>query len=199
MDPITLWDAFFERYHLPDFPLPDACTIVDLGANAGYTAASFASIYPGAKIIAVEMDAANAALCSKNLAQFGDRCRVVHAAIWSRSGTIAYDGNNVHSYSIGAASGVSLSAPALTIEQLFDDFGLDQVDYLKMDIEGAEAQVLQPQMVWPRRVRNLSVEVHPPATLDGCKALLAAHGFSATLHGRHASALIARKRVQATE
>src|SRR5262245_18098994 len=45
-DALVLWDTFGGRYHLPPAPLKPDCVICDLGANAGYTAAHFASLYP---------------------------------------------------------------------------------------------------------------------------------------------------------
>jgi FkbM family methyltransferase len=193
MDPITLWDAFFRGYHLPTFPLPHARTILDLGANAGYTAASFAAEYPNATIVAVEMDADNASLCERNVEQFGSRCRVLHAAIWSTSGPILYGGNNVHDYSIGSGGHSTRTTEATTIEDLLDRLELTQVDYLKMDIEGAEASVLRSPIRWASRVRSLSVEVHPPATMEQCRHDLIENGFDCRVHPQHPSSLVARR------
>ena len=194
MDPITLWDAMFEGYHLPTFSLSDPRVILDLGANAGYTAVSFAMRYPDARVIAVEMDDDNAALCARNIARFGSRCEVIRAAIWSTVGTISYNGKNVHDYSVSAAaSGSSKIAPAITIEALLDRFGLSIVDYLKMDIEGAEAAVLTPPIGWASRVRAMSIEVHPPATAGGCRDALIAAGFDCRSHPHHPSSIEARR------
>jgi len=193
MDPITLWDALYWKYHLPNFPLVAPTTIVDLGANAGYAAANLAATYPSATIIAVEMDAANASLCARNLAQFGERCRVVQAAVWSETGSISYSGSNVHSYSVHDHSGGAKVAPAITLPQLFTDQGVEHVDYLKMDIEGAEAEVLASPTGWIERVQNISLEVHPPATLEGCRARLNDLGFVTEIHRHHPSALVARR------
>jgi FkbM family methyltransferase len=49
--------------------------------------------------------------------------------------------------------------PSVTLLQLLDEHGLSEVDLLKMDIEGAEFQVLEdPEGL--RRCRYLIVEVH---------------------------------------
>jgi FkbM family methyltransferase len=195
MDPITLWDAFHAGYHLPDFELPDRCTILDLGANAGYTAASFAIRYPRARIVAVEMDEDNAALCARNVAQFGTRCQVVHAAVWSEPGAITYGGGNVHDYSVLSTTGSRLkTARAVTIGGLLTELQIERVDYLKMDIEGAEGPVLHDAREWAPRVLSLSVEVHPPCTIGECKAALEREGFSCRIHGTHSCALIATRR-----
>src|SRR5690348_795487 len=40
-DAAVLWDTFHEKFHLPPCPLPTGATILDLGANVGYTAIHF--------------------------------------------------------------------------------------------------------------------------------------------------------------
>lgn len=192
MDPITLWDAFFSAYHLPLPGMQVRSVILDLGANAGYTATSLATRYPHARVIAVEMDADNAAVCARNVAQFGDRCEVVHAAIWSAGGSVSYGGRNVHDFAIGSSSSTSsLSAPAITIDDVMDQRSIATVDYVKMDIEGAEASVLQPPIAWAGRVNGLSMEVHPPATFEWCREVLTGAGFECSPHPEHLAGLVA--------
>ena len=192
MDPITLWDAFFNGYHLPGFALAQPSVIVDLGANVGYTAASFASRYREARVIAVEMDTANARLCEQNLTIFGNRCSVLNAAIWSSAGTVDYGGSGVHEYAIAAPSPNGKKAAAITIPGVLSRYGIQQVDYLKMDIEGAEAEVLAKADEWADRVRSMSIEVHPPATLQRCEQILTQLGFACSPHPKHPAAFLAR-------
>jgi FkbM family methyltransferase len=194
MDAITLWDAFFYAYHLPVPGMHVSSVILDLGANAGYTAASLATRYPRARVIAVEMDADNAAVCARNVAQFGDRCEVIHAAIWSAGGSVTYGGGNVHDFAIGAGSATSSrTAPAITVDEVMDQRSIAAVDYVKMDIEGAEASVLRPPISWAARVNSLSLEVHPPATFDWCRDVLTDAGFICSAHPNHPAGLIAAR------
>ena len=76
----VVYDTFEGRYHLPPAGIGAVRTILDLGANIGLTMAHFAVLYPQARILGVELDAGNFALCRKNIEAFGDRCRVLHAA-----------------------------------------------------------------------------------------------------------------------
>src|SRR5262245_46133614 len=66
-----------------------ARVIVDLGANVGYTSVFFLNAFPDAFVLAVEPDPANADICAKNLAVYGDRARVLEAAIWNYSTHLA--------------------------------------------------------------------------------------------------------------
>jgi len=71
----TLRNTVVSQYHLPLQPLAvDSLqlgakpVILDLGANAGYTVAHFAAVYPTARIVGVEMDAENVRLAQRNTA-----------------------------------------------------------------------------------------------------------------------------------
>jgi FkbM family methyltransferase len=182
-DTRVLCDTFCGLFHLPpaNARLPDDAVILDLGANVGYTAAHLAVLYPRARVISVELDEENAQLAKRNLAPFGSRCEVVHAAIWSEDGEVAYGGDQEWAFSVDGSGTTRTSstrtAPAIRIETLLSQRGIDHVDYMKMDIEGAEAAVLTPDAGWPQFVRSMRLETHLPATIEGCQRLLEKSGF----------------------
>lgn len=91
-DQFALDDAFVGRYHLPPPELAgeQLDVIWDLGANIGLTMAHFARLYPQAVVIGLELDADNAELCGRNTAAWGDRCEIVHAAVWTEDGEVEY-------------------------------------------------------------------------------------------------------------
>src|SRR2546423_10945300 len=64
--------------------------IWDLGAHIGLASAHYAVLYPTAHIAAVELERTNAQLCRRNLSQFGHRCEVVEAAVWTSSGEVTF-------------------------------------------------------------------------------------------------------------
>lgn len=195
-DAAVLWGTFGERFHRPPRALPEGALILDLGANVGYTAVDFAVSHPRARVVAVEMDAANVAVARRNLEPFGDRVTVVHAAIWSHDGEVGYAGADEWGFYVRSDAEETAglrTAPAMTMPTLMKRYSIERVDYLKMDVEGAESEVLTPDSSWLRRCRLLQVEVHPPATLSGCEAALRAHGFSVKRHLRHGGCLIASR------
>ncbi|MGH2876326.1 MAG: FkbM family methyltransferase, partial [Solirubrobacteraceae bacterium] len=51
------------------------------------------------------------------------------------------------------------------------------VDFVKMDIEGAEREVLRQETAWASKVRSIGVEVHPPYTVEQCEHDLRDLGF----------------------
>ena len=193
-DSAALWGAFGEKLHRPHVPLTGKVVILDLGANVGYTAVDFAVCYPEARIIAVEMDAANADMARRNLQIFGERCIVVQAAVWSHSGEVNYSGEEAWGFHVDPSQDEingHQRAPAITIPTLLDRLALRKVDFMKVDIEGAEAEILKPTASWLKQIAALKVEVHPPATIRECKAALQANGFAVTCDTWYPSCLVA--------
>jgi FkbM family methyltransferase len=193
-DAEVLWDTFGGGYHRPPGPLPREATILDLGANVGYTAVDFALRYPRARIVAVELDEGNATVASLNLQPFGERCVVVRAAVWSSDGEVAYGGDEAWGLHVleDLGDAPTGSAPAIRVGTLIDRLSIDRVDYVKMDIEGGEAEVLaDPE--WMSRVESIKVEVHPPATLDSCAEMLGSGGFVVERDRRHTECLAGRR------
>jgi hypothetical protein len=65
------------------------------------------------------------------------------------------------------------SSLAITVEELMKTYGVQHIDFLKMDIEGAEFAIFRDSARWLEGVDNLAMEVHRrPATrrrlLNGC-------------------------------
>jgi FkbM family methyltransferase len=52
---------------------------------------------------------------------------------------------------------------AATVDEVMDAHHLDRVDFLKMDIEGAEFLIFRDSVRWLERVDNLAMEVHTHA------------------------------------
>ena len=200
-DPWVLWDVFCNEFQLPPPEVAAPRSIVDLGANVGYTAAYFAAKYPDATVLAVEMDADNYAVARANIESFGERCTLVHAAVWDRDGDLEYEGGEEQGFHVvtsksADAAGQRRRVRSRALESLFTEHGLESIDYVKMDIEGAEDQVLMESAPWLRRVRALKIELHPPATAEECSRRLERAGFLVRADDRHDQCIVAVRRDQ---
>lgn len=122
-----------------------ASTVVDLGANIGVSVEVFRQMFPRARIIAVELERRNADLCKAN--HHADRrVSIVNGAIWPKAGRVSVKdvGDGEWAYRTEASVGDgAASVPALTYRQILEMHDLRSIDVLKMDIEGAEAEVLE--------------------------------------------------------
>lgn len=190
-DPIVVQDTFVARYHLPPRgTVPkDARHIWDLGSNIGLTAADMAVRYPSARIVAVELDPANAAICERNVASWSDRVDVVGAAVWVEDGEIRFSrapGRELEARVEAVAEGAATeTAAALSLDTLLEREGSPRVDYVKMDIEGAERDVLRQNTGWAASVRVIKVECHDPYSVEDCVEDLRALGFDARRDHSH--------------
>jgi len=173
-DPYVAVGAFHGRYHLPSADLEAPRLIWDLGANIGLTMRQMAAFFPAARIVGVELDPENLALAERNLLPVASRCELVEGAVWPEPGTISYGTPDAEdAYRVDKAG--SRTAKAITLDELRDRVG--EPDYVKMDIEGAEGDVLTRNTAWASSVSRIGVEYHVPYGLDDCKRDLRALGF----------------------
>jgi FkbM family methyltransferase len=200
----TVRDVFKYGYHLPEWPLAPNATIVDLGSNVGYSLLDFSQRYPSANLIGVELDGGNIEVARVNTR---DRSvSILHAAIAAVDGVVSYDSSrNADAFSISSRSPQSdqdIQVRALSLNSLISEAGLDSVDYMKIDIEGAEFDIFAADVdsSWLDKVNQLNIEVHGWVWLEEAEAenelrriigILQLHGFIAELSTRHPSAIVA--------
>ncbi len=153
--------------------------IVDAGAYIGDTSAYFLSRYPEARVIAIEPNADNAALAERNLALYNGRAALLRCALWGSKRTVGMVGRETR-FAVSSDDG---DIPTIDVPALLADFNLTQIDVLKMDIEGAEVDVLRSGVGgWLRRVRLLLLETHGSEIEQVVLPLLADEGFSLRRH-----------------
>lgn len=168
-DARVLQQVFIDReYDSAELPAT-ASTVVDLGANVGFAAVFFALRYPNCRLLAVEPEASNFVALVANTANFGARITRLQAAAWTRDGTInlrADDDQGVFldhwgvQVSETTAPG-GLTTPCLRLVTMFDRMRFDEVDILKIDIEGAELELFSEGAdAWLPRVHLIIIETH---------------------------------------
>lgn len=190
----VVYTAFVHQSHLPPagLRLSNEPLILDLGANIGCTMAHMAVLFPNARIIGVELDKENALLCKENISKWSDRCTLVEAGIWFEDGEIKYSRPENHQDAFRISDGdapandETHSARSISLSTLLNEYcqPYQAIDYLKMDIEGAERTVLRTNTDWAERVRCIKVELHEYA-IEDCISDLQHLGFEATADGSH--------------
>jgi FkbM family methyltransferase len=73
---------------------------------------------------------------------------IVAKAVWDQAGTLEFDGSGQSFHARGSAdtrptTSAALRMPSTTIDETVEALGLERVDFIKMDIEGAERQALR--------------------------------------------------------
>jgi FkbM family methyltransferase len=133
--------------------------ILDCGANIGLSVIYFKHLYPEAAITAFEPDPGIFALLTKNLASFGYHdISLVSKAVWIDDGilTFAPDGS-VGGRIVGQTNGTGyIEVPTVRLRDYLDQ----PIDFLKIDIEGAESEVILDCADLLKNVDALFVEYH---------------------------------------
>ncbi|WP_341891694.1 FkbM family methyltransferase [Variovorax sp. YR752] len=188
----TLVSCFVKGFHRPLQPLPPRPTILDIGANVGYTLVDFRHHHPDARLIGVEMDADNHALASRNVEGLGN-VQLLRAAVWCEDGEVRYDASaDADAFAVGSGGAAQRSVEALTMGTLLDRCGVSRADYVKLDIEGAEKDLFERgELGWLQRVEQISIELHGTLKAPELMALLREHGFQAAKDARHWDTVVA--------
>lgn len=134
--------------------------IFDLGANVGFASLFFARCNPQARIVAIEADPRAHARLVRNVQQLPN-VLTLHRAVSATDGAVTFFSSR---FSIGSSltqqslDDEAVQVPASRLETLMDEVGVDHIDLLKIDIEGAEFQVLANAPL--ERVGELTAEIH---------------------------------------
>jgi FkbM family methyltransferase len=163
----------------------DAPFILDGGSNIGLAIIYFKQHYPRATVVGFEPDPKACAALRANLGAFGLGDVEVHsAALWKEAGALPFMPDDADGGRVVATDPerTSCTVPAVRLRDHLDR----PVDLLKLDIEGAETEVLLDCRDRLGNVRNLFVEYHSfadrPQTLPALTALLAEAGFRLHVH-----------------
>lgn len=137
------------------FPTEELKTVIDCGAYNGDTVREFLSINPSAEhIYAIEPDEKNLKKLCRYLEEndLSDRVTAVGTAVSSHSGTgiFASGGNRNSTLFCGSYQNKERAVPLITVDSLSENI---HTDYLKYDVEGAEAEALRGSENTVRRDR----------------------------------------------
>lgn len=137
--------------------------IVDAGANVGYASVYFANKFPDATILAVEPESGNFRMLERNTSNYPN-VRSVKSAVWNEDTYLRVIDNGQGSWAFTVES-CSADTPgsfkATSISTLLKSTSLQEIDILKMDIEGAEKEVFTSNYEsWLGHVKVMIVELH---------------------------------------
>ncbi len=139
--------------------------VLDCGANVG-TFARFALDAGAAKVVAIEPAPDNIECLRRNFAKeiAGGRLVIYPKGVWDKDDMLEFlvdpENQAADSFVIhreGAQATVKL--PLTTIDKIVAELGLPKVDYIKMDIEGAEVRAI-------RGAKGTIARYHPRLSLS---------------------------------
>jgi FkbM family methyltransferase len=148
-----------EDYHVDDLPPP--ATILDLGSNMGASLIYFRLRYPQARIVGVEVDPLVFPMLERNVGPFPD-IELVNVGVAGASGEATlFHNEQSWASSLKPIWGTTteITVPTRSLEDLLEEFDMPVLDLLKIDVEGAEWDVLSSFSRFDR-IRSIVGEIH---------------------------------------
>ena len=138
--------------------------ILDCGGNIGCAAVYFANKYPNAQIYSIEPEKDNFTLLKYNTA-FYDNVHFINSALWDKETFVRVEDRgygNLGFMTVETTADDPNALKTTTIGKILADSGFDEIDLLKIDIEGAEKEVFAAPDVdeWLPKVKVLVIELH---------------------------------------
>src|SRR5260370_24702397 len=150
---------------------------VDLGVKPGLFSVLAGGV--GCRVIAVEAQRGFVRELKELASVLGVAAQisVENALIGARTGTL------FKSSALASASHADGFVPPLvSMDELFLKHQVDQLDFLKVDIEGSEFDVFRAGSEWLSKVRRIAMEVHPEfGSASELQATLESSGMSVEL------------------
>jgi FkbM family methyltransferase len=202
LDKAVLNEVWLENCYDPNvFGMPfdwrQCRTIIDIGSRLGSFALYAAAKSPQAHVYAYEPDPQNAALIQKSLqlSSMEDRVTLREQAVAGTSGSMDFYSSEECSgwsslYPLASAAR-RITVPVVTLSQLLDEHSIGICDFIKIDCEGAEYDMLYrcPREVL-KRLRFIALEYHrieggDSYTPSALAAFLREHGFEVSQYKKY--------------
>lgn len=160
--------------------------VLDIGGHIGSFVCLAACLWPSARIATVEPHPETCEVLRRNVARYGSRVQVIHAAVAKVSGEAQLC--EAHSSmclldEFWPSAPAKITVPAYTMQEILAITKFPRIDFLKLDCEGGEYIALQ-QLAEARllsRVGLIRGEWHIEAWNDRIeRALAATHSLTIT-------------------
>jgi len=159
--------------------------IYDLGANIGIASLSLATLCPEARIYGFEPVPANFEICARNYSNLAN-AQAFNYAVGSFTGTMNFElssdpeAGRLSANTEGCVSNSDngIKVEVWTVSDLVEIKGLPPPDFLKVDVEGSEFDVLTGLGVYAKGVKQIHVETHSIELKDKCVRWLNSNGFT---------------------
>jgi FkbM family methyltransferase len=183
------YDAIIEQQIYEFDSRSDSPMIIDGGANIGLALFYFKTRFPKSRIIAFEPDPNLFQILTRNVETWGfTDVQLNNCALWTKNDVLKFECEGGHSGSLveGNRDSQHLETQIEVPTRALSDYLREPVDFLKLDIEGAETQVLRSCEPLLGNVRKLFVEYHSypnvPQTIAELLTILDRAGFRVSIH-----------------
>ncbi|MER9200798.1 FkbM family methyltransferase [Mesorhizobium sp. M0933] len=141
--------------------------VIDAGGYIGMSAIAFARRFPTSRIVVLEPDLENYHLASENCRAL-ENVDVLNCALGSVEGSVSLYDRGTGAWGFTTVQDATDASelkrigevPSVTVSTLLRRYGVEGVDLLKLDIEGAEHDVLSGRPEWIAKCGVIIAELH---------------------------------------
>ena len=153
------WQFFLEeQYNIKINFTPEY--IIDAGANIGLFSIFMKNKFPNSKIICIEPDEKNFAILNENTKKY-DNIFLEKKGLWNKNAVL-----KISNMSDSNCSGLVVeennngNIESINMKNLIDNYNMNCIDILKIDIEGSEKEIFNDNPDWLTKVKILIIELH---------------------------------------
>ena len=166
--------------------------IIDCGSNIGLSILYLKQLYPESKIIGFEADPTVYKTLEANLKSFGyDDIEIYNKALWKEETTLEFAVEGADGGRVAQNEDKSFKSRVKVPAVCLSNYLSQPVDFLKLDIEGAETEVIKECADYLHQVKNLFVEYHSfweqPQTVNEILSILKDADFRVSIRSQFAS------------
>jgi FkbM family methyltransferase len=183
----TFEEFFSSRYRIlpPELPALEPKVIYDIGANIGIASLYYAGYFPDARFFGFEPVPDNLEVCRRNYGNLRDS-EVFPWAIGARSQISTFEfaecdlrGGGLHGAMTTDVLGAKkrIEVQVYSVADLITEKKLPPPGFVKIDVEGAEFDVLQGIGDQGRTIKRILIETHGEQLMIDCMKWVLNHGF----------------------
>jgi len=171
-DTVTISEMYLMKpYVQGDFAIKDNWTIIDMGANVGIFSTYATKAANNVKVFAYEPSKENFSYLQTNISNNNlfDNIKPFKLAVTSKAGqkltlylhSLGSGGNSLYKNRVTECTATE-TIKTTTLEEIIETNNIKQIDLLKMDVEGAEYDILlNLSKSVLSRIKRIVLEVHP--------------------------------------
>lgn len=168
----------YERF--PEFVPQPGWVVIDAGANIGFFTVRAAR--SGAQVYSFEPNPRTYRRLRRNIAanKLQQRVQPQNMALGSSNETGWLDGDNISTVAMAVSrdKAGTVEVKICTLDSVIEPFNLPAVDLLKVDVEGAEVEVLRGAPETLKRCKRIVMEYHSDALGEQVSEILMKAHFS---------------------
>ena len=166
----VLETVFKEREYAPYFPFYESVTVLDVGGHYGYFSFFAAlNLSPKSKILSLEPSLSNFNIFKENLNRSSFKnINPMHCGLGAQTMIADLYGGRSYNHSIIKQAGQSKisSVQIFSLDDFIRDYDLKEIDFLKLDCEGAEYEILfNASKESFKKIKTISMEFHDQRSL----------------------------------